>query len=192
MMRMRRRQIIGLVATSALLCGCLGREESPETPSPTPAETGNPPTGTSEESTTPSRPESCLPPDGNGWELRGTSEHDPGWTPLGATDGTIGHYTGPNGLSYDFIVMISRPDLDNPEGLARSLACAGWQVTLAIDTYAIAASTGTEQRTFTPERPPTMTETAVPNSEDTVVELVERSPCIRASEIEQYRVSCEY
>ena len=65
---------------------------------------------------------------------------------------------------------------DHAAGSARSWRCAGWQIAFALDGVAIAASTGTEQRTFTPGRPPMMTRSPVPGHEDRVRELLSLSP----------------
>jgi len=77
------------------------------------------------------------------------------------------------------------------EGTARSLACAGWQVAVATDGHAIAASTGTEQRTFTPEAPPTMTQSAVPETEKRVRELLALSPRLDEADIDRHGIGCK-
>ena len=58
------------------------------------------------------------------------------------------------------------------------------------DGHAIAASTGTEQRTFTPEVPPTMTQSPVPGTEDRVRELLALSPRLGTADIDENRVHC--
>ncbi|GAA0206372.1 hypothetical protein GCM10009000_020860 [Halobacterium noricense] len=135
-----------------------------------------------------SGPESYLPDSTDSWEFHGTQEHEPAWSPLGATDGAIGQYQGPDGYSYEFVVMDSEEGFS--EGNARSLACAGWQIAIAIDRYAIAASTGTEQRTFTPEAPPTMTQSAAPETEDSVRELLSLSPRLSEADLDEHRINC--
>jgi hypothetical protein len=76
------------------------------------------------------------------------------------------------------------------DGPARAWACAGWQIALALDGVAMAGSTGTEQRTFTPERPPTMTQTPATNREDKVFQLLTLSPKLTVDNIEANRISC--
>jgi hypothetical protein len=76
------------------------------------------------------------------------------------------------------------------EGAAHSWACAGWQIALSIDNVAIAASTGTYQRTFTPEKPPTMTKSPVPGTDERVRELLTFSLELTESDIEN-TTSCE-
>jgi hypothetical protein len=58
------------------------------------------------------------------------------------------------------------------------------------DGHAVAASTGTEQRTFTPEVPPTMTQSPVPGTEDRVRELLALSPRLGTADIDENRVHC--
>ena len=136
-----------------------------------------------------SGPESYLPDSTDEREFRDTREHGGGWTPLGAKDGIIGQYQGPDGASYEFVVMDTEETYTT--GTARSLACAGWQVAIAIDGYAIAASTGTEQRTFTPEEPPQMTQTAVFGTDGRVRELLVLSPRLSETDVDENEINCE-
>ena len=136
-----------------------------------------------------SGPESYLPDSTDEWEFRDTREHGGGWTPLGAKDGVIGQYRGPDGASYEFVVMDTEETYT--EGTARSLACAGWQVAITIDGHAIAASTGTEQRTFTPEEPPQMTQTAVARTDGRVRELLVLSPRLSETDVDENEINCE-
>lgn len=137
------------------------------------------------ETATPAGPEGYLPEPGDGWEQEKTGDYD--WESLGGQDGVRGFYTGPDGENYEAVVMFSE---DFAEGSARSWACAGWQIALATDGVAVAASTGTEQRTFTPEKPPTMTRTPARGREDRVHEFLTRSPRFTAEEIERQQITC--
>ncbi len=169
---MNRRQFcIGVTTVLTVVSGCSGRD------------TNSTPGAVSD-----SGPESYLPESSGAWEFQGTQQHEPAWSPLGAIDGAIGQYQGPDGYSYEFVVMDSEEGLS--EGNARSLACAGWQIAIAIDGYAIAASTGTEQRTFTPEVPPTMTQSAAPETEDRVWELLVLSPRLSEADLDENRINC--
>lgn len=146
------------------------RSKSKPTPEPV-AETG---------------PDSYLPESTDRWEFRGRSDYV--WSPLGANDGTIGHYTGPDGNAYEFVVIDT--DSTYAESSARSLACAGWQIAIVIDTNAIASSTGTEQRTFTPEVPPTMTQSPIPDTESRVRELLALSPRLTDTDVTEHQIEC--
>jgi len=85
--------------------------------------------------------------------------------------------------------MYMQPDYSS--GTAVDIACAGWQVVVEADDVIVAGSTGTRQATFTPEAPPTMEQSPVPNSEESVFELLTLSPRLSESEIREHRVSCE-
>lgn len=191
---MNRRQFcLGITAVVTAISGCSGRDTNSTPETVADSETEPDVTETTQRDSTPgavaeSGPESYLPDSTDGWDFRGTHEHDKGWSSLGASDGTIGQYQGPDGNSYEFVVMDTREGYT--EGTARSLACAGWQIAIAIDGYAIGASTGTEQRTFTPEVPPTMTQSAVPDTEDRVRELLALSPRLSKADIDENRINC--
>jgi len=193
---LRRRFCLGVVAVLTGSAGCQDRDATPipETAVDPETDAGDTPTirvedGDPEPGTvTDSGLESYLP-DGTGeWKFRGVRDRTPDWSPLGATDGIIGQYRGPDGAAYEFLVMDTQPSYT--EGTARSLACAGWQVAVVVDGHAIAASTGTEQRTFTPEVPPTMTQSPVPGTEDRVRELLALSPRLGTADIDENRVHC--
>jgi hypothetical protein len=63
---------------------------------------------------------------------------------------------------------------------------------VATDGHSIAASTGTPQdQTITPEKPPTMTQTAVPETEEKVIELLRYSPKLTEVEIKKSRRECQ-
>lgn len=138
-----------------------------------------------ESSPTPSGPKSYLPKSAEGWELKRTNDHD--WEPLGGDRGIRGYYTGPQGRSYEVVIMFSERYV---EGSAESWSCAGWQISLALDGVAVAASTGTNRETFTPEKPPTMTKSPDPDREDRVRELLALSPRLSETDIEERRIEC--
>lgn len=193
----RRHFLLGVTSVFSAGAGCMSwnsgsTPDSTETTEPTPtdeAEVDTAPSPTETTTTVQSNPESYLPEPPDEWEYRGTRDWINGWTPLGARDGVIGQYRGPNGHPYEVLIMDMGEPVDEING--RRLACAGWQVALAIDRYSIAASTGTPQdQTLTPERPPTMTQTAVPGTEDKVIELLTYSPDLSNTEIEENRRVC--
>jgi len=136
-----------------------------------------------------SGPGSYLPESRENWEFLGMRDHPGGWSPLGADDGAIGQYRGPDGNAYEFVVMDTKSEYS--EGTARSLACAGWQVALEVDGNAVAASTGTDQRQFTPEAPPQMTQSTVPDTDGQVRELLALSPRLDESDVEENQIGCE-
>ncbi|WP_459193783.1 hypothetical protein [Halosimplex sp. J119] len=196
---MNRRQFcLGLTAVLTATSGCSNSGSDPtpkpgadsETNSGVTKTSQNRETDTSRGTVTDSGPGSFLPDSTGEWDYRGIRENHGAWSPLGADDGIIGQYQGPDGISYEFVVM----DTQQPytEGTARSLACAGWQVAIAIDGHAIAASTGTEQRTFTPEAPPTITRSAVPETGDRVRKLLVLSPRLEEEDIDDHRIRCEW
>lgn len=191
---MNRRQFcLGITAVVTAASGCSGRDTDPTPETVADSETELGVTETTQHDSTSgavadSGPESYLPESTDEWDFRDTHEHDKGWSSLGANDGTIGRYQGPDRSTYEFVVMDTRQGYT--EGTTRSLACAGWQIAIAIDGYAIAASTGTEQRTFTPEVPPTMTQSAVPETEDRVRELLALSPRLSEADIDENRINC--
>lgn len=159
---MRRRHLLSLCASaSTLVAGCVGGSIGQ------------------------SSPESYLPESTDDWHRNRTGDFD--WESIGGTDGIRGYYTGPDGGSYEVIVMFSDYSV---EGNAESWACAGWQIVLALDGVVMAASTGTDQRTFTPEDPPTMTQTPDRGRVDKVHELVTLSPKLTTRDIEENLVTC--
>lgn len=168
----RRRLLAAAGAACATLAGCSDGTGTP-TSSVDATRSGSTP------SASPAVPPvAYLPKPGNGWTLDRTEEY--ARKELGVSDGVRGYYRGPDGRSYQVVVLVSG---QYATGTARSLRCAGWQVAVVLDGVAVGASTGTEQRTFTPERPPTMAASPVPGSDPRVRELVTRSPRISASDI---------
>ena len=156
---MQRRTVLKSAGLSVgLVGGCTGNRSrtDPSTAPESPTET--------------SASQAFLPPSGDGWTLAGTSDYE--WAPLGGDDGVIGRYEGPDGQAYEMVVM---HDEDNAEGSARQFACAGWQLAFPYEGFAVAASSGTYQRTFTPEAPPTMSSAPVDDRLNRVRELLVRS-----------------
>ena len=193
----RRYFLLGVTSALPVGAGCMNwnsgsTTDSTETTEPAPTDGGDVDTAPAETTTTVrSDPESYLPEPPDEWEYRGTRDWINGWTPLGARDGVIGQYSGPDGHSYEVLVM-DLQDQSTDGNDARRLACAGWQMAVATDGHSIAASTGTPQdQTITPEKPPTMTQTAVPETEEKVIELLRYSPKLTEVEIEKSRRECQ-
>lgn len=186
---MNRRRVLALLSVTIPISGCTFRgSDTDGTPSDHPPSTTSEPTAETATSTPTSEnpsPRAYLPESTDGWELERTGDFE--WSVLGGNDGIRGYYTGPDGGSYEVLVMFSEYPVD---GSARSWACAGWQIALALDSVAMAASTGTDQRTFTPERPPQMTQTPASEREAEVRELLTLSPKLTAAVIEDNRVEC--
>lgn len=176
-----RRSIVraGLGGT-LLLSGC---SEAP-TGTTTPTDTGS-------ASSTPKlpAPRSYLPEPNDEWTRDRIAPLEV--APLGGADGIRGYYTGPDGIQYEVIVFVSSRDYNYAPGTAESFACAGWQVAFTLDrVVAVAASTGTAQRTFTPEAPPTMDQTPAPERVDEVRTLLALSSRLTADEIQAIEVQC--
>jgi hypothetical protein len=178
-MRTRRSIVRAGLGGSLLLSGC---SEAP-TDTTTPTDTGS-------ASPTPELPDArgYLPEPNDEWTLDRTATLDV--AALGGADGIRGYYTGPAGVEYEVIVFVSNRDYNYAPGTAESFACAGWQVALVLDRVAVAASTGTDQRTFTPEAPPTMNQTPAPERVEDVRALLALSPRLTIDEIETSEAQC--
>jgi hypothetical protein len=167
---MNRRRFVMLAGLSTIsVAGCTS-------PSDSPPSTSTPTSSVSPSAT--SQPRAFLPEPVNGWTRDRTEEFYA--KERGGSDGIRGYYTGPDGEAYQVLVLFAG---DWADGNARSWRCAGWQVAFAVDGVTFAASTGTAQRTFTPERPPTMTKSPVPGTDARVRELLALSPKLDQSDI---------
>lgn len=181
---MERREILSRLGPGiGLLAGC-SNNNSPGTDEVThrSSQMSNTSTASPETPT----PRAFLPESEGGWVLTGTSDY--AWDSLGGSDGIIGRYEGPDGAVYEMVVM---RDEDNAEGSVGSFVCAGWQIALAYRGFAIAASSGTEQGTLTPEAPPTMSSTPAEGRLEKVYELLVRSPRLTDTEVPD-RSECPY
>lgn len=139
----------------------------------TPTPTSSPP-GTAT-ATPAASPEDLLPEETDGWTLERTGQYD--WTTIGGAEGVRGYYTDADGVAYEVLIM--RMETGSPEAKVEHWTCeVGWSVGLAYEEFAIAAGTGTVQRTFTPERPPTMERTPIPDTTETARALLANSPAL--------------
>jgi hypothetical protein len=86
-------------------------------------------------------------------------------------------------------VLVVTLRVGDPTAQAEEFADTGWQVALAYRRFALAAGTGTDQRTFTPEKPITLDRTPIPGTESLVRELVARSPALSADYVAEHDVT---
>ncbi|MEF8808253.1 hypothetical protein [Natronomonas sp.] len=163
---MKRRRLLS-VAAVAFVPGCLSSPDDPEDSTPE-AEVKD--------------VESYLPEAGEGWTLAET--YEPGLGETGLTDAVVGKYRSPDDVRYDVLVVFS--------GTAEQLIDAGWQIAVPIENGAIAASTGQEERSPTPEHPPqpSVDGTPIPGTDDQALELLARSPELTESEVETNCMPC--
>lgn len=134
-------------------------------------------------------PEDLLPRDGDGWTRDRAESGSFSWSARGASDGIFGSYTSHDEHAFEVVVMEMEPDFD-PEQKAAEMRCTvEWSVALTYDRFAIAASTGTAQQTYTSEAPPDMTRTPIPETTDAAAELLARSPELSREYVDQHAVS---
>lgn len=180
---MRRRLLL------AALCGCIGTggcsdgplADGRDSPARTPV-TEQEPSDTSPTSSSAVSPETVLPEPGGGWTLIETGHVAP--VPLDAEGSREGRYRSPNEIAFR-VIVVEVANEDSARYTARRWRCdIGWRVALSYLTFAIAASTGTVQETFTPERPPKMTRTPLADTLSPAVKLLGRSPVLSQDFIE--------
>lgn len=177
-MRTRRSIVKAGLIGGIFVSGC--SETSSNTPTPTSSSTATPELPD---------PRSYLPEPNDEWTREQVRNIEV--APLGGEEGVRGIYTGPDDVEYHVIVFVSNRNSNYAPGTAQSFACAGWQISVSKDRVAVAASTGTEQRTFTPEAPPRMNRAPDPERVDEVRALLERSPRLTSEEVELFQVSCQ-
>lgn len=177
-----RREILstGGAVLGGALAGCLDTEETSTDHSST--------SPTRQSTPTPQSPEAFLPAETDGWTLERTSDYD--WWTIGGAEGIRGHYTSPDGVPFQVVIM--RTTGYAPWSKVRHWVCeVGWTVGLPYEEFAIAVSTGTVQQTFTPEKPPTMTQTPVPDTAAAAKTLLANSPKLTQDQIEVQSVTAE-
>ncbi|MFW5939222.1 MAG: hypothetical protein ACOCQU_02115 [Halolamina sp.] len=127
--------------------------------------------------------EDLVPADGERWTRTEFERRE--YATLGVESGIRADYRDGDGLAAAVVVL---EDPHDPERRAETLHCqVGWPVVLVVDAFAIAAGTGTPQRTHTPETPPQMDRTAVPETTDDAVSLLATSPELSSDRIEADR-----
>ena len=188
MNRNSRRRLLRAsgLAAFASLSGCLWESDRSTTDSPTRERSFE--DGTTGSSTEDLSPEELLPREGDGWS---GEQVDRGfaWSARGAEDGVFGRYTSPEDRSYEVVIMEVGREYD-PETKATNWACTvGWNVALTYRQFAVAAGTGTRNRTFTPERPPHMTRTPIPGTTEPTRELLSRSPVLSRAFVDRHAIT---
>jgi hypothetical protein len=182
------------LAGSGFLAGCIAGESGKETTAPSAPDTeengGRPTTTSTTASPTSSlAPEDLLPREADGWTRNRTERGAFSWSARGAEDGVFGYYTSPEDRTYKVVIMKMKEGY-SPERKAVSWKCSvEWSAALSYGRFSIAASTGTAQRTFTPEKPPHMTRTPIPDTTEPAKELLANSPELSREYVDGHAVT---
>jgi hypothetical protein len=111
---------------------------------------------------------------------------------LATVRGWRASYTGPDGIEFDAVVLRPTDESGHRQTeLARELRCAGWQVAVAADGRAFAASSGTTHGQLTPETPVVMDRTPVADSADAAAALLALSPALTDRRVAEAQVGCD-
>lgn len=112
---------------------------------------------------------------------------------IGGETGASAEYTGPDGVRFRAIV-VEREGASSAEVKAHGLYCDGWPVTVAHEAFAFAAGSGTVQPTdtYTPETPPHMTRSPVPDTTGRAAELLTSSPIHTADIVSNRARACDW
>jgi hypothetical protein len=180
-----RRDVLALLSVAVAGAGCTGPADPTGSESTTRTEPS--PTTDSSATTDPAYagPRDLLPAAGDGWTQLNTEFA--GYRRLGYDEGVQAAYEAPDGTRVTVLVVTLR--VGDPTAQAEEFADTGWQVALAYRRFALAAGTGTDQRTFTPEKPITLDRTPIPGTESLVRELVARSPALSADYVAEHDVT---
>lgn len=120
--------------------------------------------------------EDLLPRPGGGWRIMEKGRVKP--QPLNQENNLRGDFEDERGNHYR-VIIVKFPRAGIAQYHSERWKCeAEWSVVIQYGPYSIAASTGTIQTSFTPERPPQMTRTPIPDMSGNVRELLKRSPSI--------------
>lgn len=175
---------LGVLSAVTALAGCSSDRPATATPSGTSMQSAiSTPTSSPNRSAV-----DVLPEPRNGWRLVET-ERELGASMLGGETGATGKYESATGGVFK-VVALEMEEGFSAEDKAHRWACIGWDVTVAYQGFAFSAGTGTHQQTFTPETPPHMTRTPVPDSEDDSIELLTYSPLLSEQIIGDHRQYC--
>jgi hypothetical protein len=183
-----RRDVLALLSVAVAGAGCTGPADPTVTEATTNTDPSEPsPTTDSSATTDPTDagPRDLLPAAGDGWTLLNTEFA--GYRRLGYDEGVLAVYEAPDGTRVSVLVVTLRAG--DPSAQAEEFADTGWQVALAYRRFALAAGTGTDQRTFTPEKPITLDRTPIPETEPLVRELVAWSPALSAEYVAEHDVT---
>lgn len=111
---------------------------------------------------------------------------------IGTIHGWRGSYSSPQGVTFDALVL--RPESPTvgtrPDAIGAKLACVGWQAVVVYDNTVFVASSGTPQKTRTPETPVVMEKTAVAETTDEAETLLSFAPALTRERIATYSVEC--
>jgi hypothetical protein len=176
-----RRDVLALLSVAVAGAGCTA-PGTPESSSATPSQTSD---ASATTEPTDAGPRDLLPEAGDGWTRLNTEFA--GYRHLGYDEGVQATYEAPDGTRVSLLVVTLR--VGDPTAQAEEFADTGWQVALAYRRFAVAAGTGTDQRTFTPEKPITLDRTPIPGTESLVRELVARSPALSADYVADHDVT---
>jgi hypothetical protein len=177
-----RRDVLALLSVAVAGAGCTAPGTPESSSSATPSQTSDA-SATTEPAY--SGPRDLLPEAGDGWTQLNTEFA--GYRRLGYDEGVQAAYEAPDGTRVTVLVVTLR--VGDPTAQAEEFADTGWQVALAYRRFALAAGTGTDQRTFTPEKPITLDRTPIPGTESLVRELVARSPALPAEYVAEHDVT---
>ena len=170
------------VAVTAAYTGCVNELESTDDSS----------TENSDESSTKNSEstEEFLPAEEDGWTQ--TQKEDRDYSQLGGEDGIYATYkSSPNDMISDLLILKIKKAY-NIQNKARDWKCnVKWQVVLRYQEFIVAAGTGTAQKTHTPEEPPQMTRTPIPETEDEIKKLLANSPKFDLQAVNEHEVTEE-
>jgi len=181
MRRYSRRNVVRTFPpTIVASAGCTGLTSTDDTPAGTPD-------GSATESG--ETVEAFLPAEEDGWTR--TRKEDRYYSNVGGEDGVYASYESSKDVRYDVLITKIKEAYD-VRRKARHWKCdVEWQVVLRYEELIIAAGTGTAQKTFTPEEPPQMDRTPVPDTGDEIRELLANSAKLDPQDVDDYEVTDE-
>jgi hypothetical protein len=176
----RRNVLRTLPPTIVASAGCAELTSTDDTPVGTPD-------GTATESG--ESVKAFLPAEDDGWSR--IRKEDRNYSNVGGEDGVYASYESSNDVRYDVLIAKIKKSYD-VRRKARHWKCdVEWQVVLRYEELIIAAGTGTAQKTFTPEEPPQMDRTPVPDTGDEIRELLATSARLDPQDVDEYEVTDE-
>lgn len=172
---MNRRRFGAIVLFSTLISGCTFGEDTESESTPT-------------DSATETKPiDQLLPEEDSNWRINEKRQYS--WGAIGADRGVIGIYDNSDGAEFHVLIMDLKEQY-NVSGKATDLYCnVGWQVVLPKERFVFAASTGTNQREQTPEAPPTIARTPIPETNEKCIDLLGKSPNLDVEEVTSSRIT---
>ena len=150
------------------------------------------PTKSSSPSSTGTQLNKLLPEPPQGWNLEDTTRGL--FYGIGGKRGVRGIYTSTDGTKFHVVIgLFDQKDSDWLQKRAQTHACeVGWQIVVPYGRYLFMSSTCTNKQTFTPETPAIINDsTPIPNTEKRVRKLLEKSPRLTNTIIEENHVICD-